>query len=253
MAFPSDDDPYPLSLPMMGSPDMTPYRPSSAGAADNFFGAQYSAIPLNDFDSLEAEQAYPEALLFAQAYGSTMQTAIPGPNNSHSSESSPGSSSNSSLQHQRQMSSNSSRSATYETDAIVSNQAQLHDSKMVSSNTNGGFAQRVAETSVTDPELNRQMNELFDFDSAANSPGKTVATEIRSEKPILGMAIPQYQRSPQQTAGNIIQSHNRVGPTVRSSVTAVPAILLPKHWDYPPLTHFISLGLSLRRLHPFEL
>ncbi|KAL8915389.1 MAG: hypothetical protein Q9171_000259 [Xanthocarpia ochracea] len=217
----------------MGSPDMTPYRLSSAGVVDNFFGAHYSAAPLNDFDSLEAEQAYPDALLLAQGYGPTMQTAIPGANNSHSSESSPGSSSNSSLQHQRQMSSNSSRSATYETDAFVSNQAQLHDSKVRSSSTNGGFAQRAAEASVTDHELNRQMDELFDFDSAANSPGKSVATEISSEKPILGMAIPQYQRSPQRTEGNIIQSHNRVGPLASRSVVSTPSSFKPESlWQH---------------------
>ncbi|KAL8791225.1 MAG: hypothetical protein Q9213_000182, partial [Squamulea squamosa] len=120
------------------------------------------------------------------------------------------------------MSSNSSRSATHETDAFASNSAQRPKLETGSSNTDGGLTHGLTETSVTDHELNQQMNELFDFDSAANSPGDSESIKMSPEMPILGMAIPQQLQSPLQNEGKHIQPQNHNGPTVRASVPAGP-------------------------------
>ncbi|KAL8769861.1 MAG: hypothetical protein Q9209_004299 [Squamulea sp. 1 TL-2023] len=121
------------------------------------------------------------------------------------------------------MSSSSSRSATHETNAFASDSARTTKSKTGSSNTNQDSTHGMTETSVTDHELNQQMNELFDFDSAANSPGDPESIEISPEKPILGMAIPQQLQPPLQTERKDIQPQNRNGPEVRAPVTAGPA------------------------------
>lgn len=167
---------------MMDSPDMTLYTPSSTGPMDNFFGEQYDGAPLDHFDHSEAGHGFPDASSPPDAgYDSTMQPFDSGAYNSQSSGSSPTSSPSSSIQHQRHESSNSSRSAP-----------------------------------ANDDELNRQMNELFDFESAANSPRGLASTQKSSEKPIRGMAIPQHERSPQQTGRQLIQPHSHVGPPVRN-------------------------------------
>lgn len=157
------------------------YRPSSTGPMDNFFGDQYDDVPSNHLDQTEAGHGFPEASssLPDAGYDSVVQPFDSGAYNSQSSGSSPTSSPSSSIQPQRHQSSNSSRSAP-----------------------------------ATDDELNRQMNELFDFDSAANSPGGSAFKQKSSEKTIRGMAIPQHEASPQQSGRQLIQSKSHIGPPV---------------------------------------
>ncbi|KAL8728234.1 MAG: hypothetical protein Q9166_005537 [cf. Caloplaca sp. 2 TL-2023] len=236
MAFRSDDDPYPLSLPTMDSPDTTAYRSSSIATADDLFGAPYPDQPMNDFDSFDIENVFPNAILSPRGdYGSILQSTNIAGNHSHSSESSPGSSSTSSIQHRRHVSSNSSRSATYETDRFVPTQAQMRKSNTGSSAIGMDAAQRTSETSTTDNDLDRQMNELFDFDSAANSPGDSVMTGTSSERPIPGMAIPQHQPSPQESERKSIQPGGHPHTTGSRSVVSTPSSFKPESsWQPPP-------------------
>ncbi|KAL8806578.1 MAG: hypothetical protein Q9182_001225 [Xanthomendoza sp. 2 TL-2023] len=201
MAFRPEDDPYPLSLPMMHSPNINPFIDDSTGTSDQFFGAPYMSPSREHFGHFEAEDAFSNAMLVPQpGYRPGIPPNNPARNKSHSSESSPTSSSTSSDQHRRNASSNSSSSATHEIDNSDPNRVQVHKSNMASSNMSLKTHQETTKVGTTDNDLDRQMNELFDFDSAATSPGDFIETETNSGKPIAGMSIPQYQQSQQNTA-----------------------------------------------------
>ncbi|KAL8808285.1 MAG: hypothetical protein Q9200_004323, partial [Gallowayella weberi] len=226
MAFRPEDDPYPLSLPMMHSPNMNPYTPESTGTSDQFFGAPYISPLREDFGHFEAEDVFSNAMLVPQSgYRPGRLPDNPTADKSHSSESSPSSSSNSSDQHRRHVSSNSSRSATHETDQSNPNPVQVQTPNMASSNISLKNNEETTKTEPTDNDLDRQMNELFDFDSAANSPGDSMETEKETEKetetetssgkPIPGMTIPQHQQSPQHTAKKVAKPQTLANLAVR--------------------------------------
>ncbi|KAL8683936.1 MAG: hypothetical protein Q9186_000147 [Xanthomendoza sp. 1 TL-2023] len=190
---------------------MDAYTPESTRASDQFLGAPYLGPPRNDFYHFGAEEVMSDTMLAPQpSYRPVIPPANPAVDNSHSSESSPSSSSTSSIQHRRHVSSNSSRSATHDNDHSLPNPVHVHKPNMASSNINVKPHQETTETGTTDNDLDRQMNELFDFDSAANSPGGSIATETSSGKPIPGMSIPQYQEPPQHTARTITQPQRLV-------------------------------------------
>lgn len=82
-------------------------------------------------------------------------------------------------------------------------------------------AKRNLDTMAAQSDIDQQMNELFDFDSAANSPGDSVTKEAVADKPIAGMVMPQDERSPQQSDRPILHPHNRRRPAVSSISTDI--------------------------------
>lgn len=185
MVFSVQDDPFAPSLPIMDSPEMTPYGPSSTTPVDDFFSEQYNdARPshLENFDPAPGLQDTTSS--HYPGYDNTVQPVDSAAYNSQSSGTSPTSSSSSSAQHERHVSSNSSRSAP-----------------------------------PTEDDLNRQMDALFDFTSASNSPGGGT-TQKSFERPIRGVAVPQHEPSPPQTEMLSSQRYGDEGPSVRSPVFA---------------------------------
>lgn len=216
MAFRKEDDPYPPSLPEMGSPYTSP--------PDHFFGPTYPAgDAMNDFDTLEAMNFFNDAVPLPHGeYGATIQPIDLCYDRPHSPPSTPTSSSNSSVQHQRHASSNSSRSATFESQAMVPAEAQMHRLRLGNSNAkNTDSPKRTLEAMKTENDLDRQMNELFDFDSAANSPGDSISTGISFNK---GVAMPQQEDSVPDTARPILQPHNQ-----RRLAVGAPCCIIPIH------------------------
>ncbi|KAL8816987.1 MAG: hypothetical protein Q9223_004095 [Gallowayella weberi] len=248
MAFRPEDDPYPLSLPMMHSPNMNPYTPESTGTSDQFFGAPYISPLREDFGHFEAEDVFSNAMLVPQSgYRPGRLPDNPTADKSHSSESSPSSSSNSSDQHRRHVSSNSSRSATHETDQSNPNPVQVQTPNMASSNISLKNNEETTKTEPTDNDLDRQMNELFDFDSAANSPGDSMETEKETEKetetetssgkPIPGMTIPQHQQSPQHTAKKVAKPQTLAILAASRSTVSTPCSFKPENSFHNPNPH----------------
>ncbi|KAL8749673.1 MAG: hypothetical protein Q9184_006717 [Pyrenodesmia sp. 2 TL-2023] len=229
MAFTKEDDPYPPSLPEMGSP--------YTSSADHFFGPTYPAGgATSDFDTLEAINFFNDAVQLPHGeYGATIQPVNRCYDRPHSPPSTSTSSSNSSVQHQRHASSNSSRSATFESQAMVPAEAQMHRLRLGNSNAKiTESPKRTLEAMKTENDLDRQMNELFDFDSAANSPGDSISTGISFDKPIAGVAMPQQEDSLLDTARPILQPYNQRRLVTDRSVVSTPSSFKPESsWEYP--------------------
>lgn len=206
MAFRLEDDPYPLSLPTMDSSDIDFFGEPSSGEGNHVFGAPYPGVAANDFETPHAEDAFSNTIPFTKSkLGTAIQPATLAATIFHSTESSPASSSSSSTQHHRHASSNSSRSVTFETGSFIPDETQMHRLKIENSKMGAPSPKRSLDVVINERDADQQMNDLFDFDSAANSPGDSVATETSSNKPIAGIAMPQNVPSPHQTQKQILQ------------------------------------------------
>ncbi|KAL8898449.1 MAG: hypothetical protein Q9207_006690, partial [Kuettlingeria erythrocarpa] len=226
MAFTKEDDPYPPSLPEMG----LPYTSS----ADYFFDQTYSSGVTNGFDVSETMNFFDDAVPLPHGkHGATVHPVNLYCDRPHSPPSTPTSSSNSSVQHQRHASSNSSRSATIESQTMVPAEAQMHRLRLGSSNAKPTEpSNRTLEAMKTENDLDRQMNELFDFDSAANSPGDPISPAISFEKPIARVAIPQPENSLPNTDRLVLQTCNH-----RRSAVGAPSL---NNAHTPPHPLFLS-------------
>ncbi|KAL8705032.1 MAG: hypothetical protein Q9201_001839 [Fulgogasparrea decipioides] len=221
----------------MSSPDLSFFGSSSSTAADHFFGAPYPADTDNDFDAFETEHPFPNATPFSHpGFHTALGPADAGIKPSHSTETSPASSSNSSTQHHRHASSNSSRSATFETGPIDSDEARMHNLKIEGSQETG-FTAASLDSMTREQDLDRQMGELFDFDSAANSPGKSVPTETSSNKPIVGVAVPHLEPSPHQAQLQISQPQKHERSEAPRSIVSNPSKFNPQNFRLYPAAH----------------
>lgn len=97
----------------------------------------------------------------------------------------------------------------------------MHRLRLESSKSNGDSPKRTLEAMKNENDLDRQMNELFDFDSAANSPGDSISTETSSHKPIAGMAMPRYEQPTQKTERSILQPHNQRRQAVGALILSI--------------------------------
>ncbi|KAL9033847.1 MAG: hypothetical protein Q9180_005731, partial [Flavoplaca navasiana] len=194
MVFSIQDDPFARSLPMMDSPEMTPYGPSSTAPVDDFFTEQYNDAPPSHFENFELAPGLPDTKpSHDPGYDNTMQFVDSAAYNSQSSGTSPTSSSSSPTQHERHVSSNSSRSAP-----------------------------------LTEDDLNRQMDSMFDFTSASNSPGGG-RTQKSFQKPIRGMAMPQHELSPPQTEVQSSQRYGDEGPSTSPPTVSTTSTFKPEN------------------------
>ncbi|KAL8709801.1 MAG: hypothetical protein Q9220_005587 [cf. Caloplaca sp. 1 TL-2023] len=189
----------------------------------NFFDDPFPAISNSEFEQLNSDYPFP-------SWPSSGSQAINQPSNgtprpSNSSGSSP--SSDSSNQHRRHESSNSSRSAGIDSDPLMVDTVQNLQQKWVLPITKADPPKRSIERMSVDDDLDRHMNNLFDFDSAANSRGNSVSTETSASKSIAGLAIPQYQESPRR-AEIPIQKRNR--PNL--SIPPRPPVSTPASFQY---------------------
>ncbi|KAL8838902.1 MAG: hypothetical protein Q9176_004837, partial [Flavoplaca citrina] len=178
----------------MDSPEMTPYGPSSTAPVDDFFTEQYNDAPPSHFENFELAPGLSDTnSLHDPGYDNTMQFVDSAAYNSQSSGTSPTSSSSSSTQHERHVSSNSSRSAP-----------------------------------LTEDDSNRQMDSMFDFTSASNSPGGD-RTQKSFQKPIRGMAMPQHELSPPQTEVQSSQRYGDEGPSTSPPAVSTTSTFKPEN------------------------
>lgn len=217
MALRTDDDPYPPSLPRMNSPDMSLYGQSSSASANHPFDQLYPDNAADAIDGSDAEHAFSDALQMPpESYETTVHPAdlslgtFPSPESSASSSRSSG-------EHKRHASSNSSRSATFEYESLVPDAAQMNKLRLEGYKTTAESPKRDLDAIAAQSDIDRQMNELFDFDSAANSPGDSVTTKTSADKSISGMVMSQDERSPYQPERPILHPQNRKRPAVSSS------------------------------------
>ncbi|KAL8951180.1 MAG: hypothetical protein Q9222_002840 [Ikaeria aurantiellina] len=180
----------------MDSPSRRLHGPPSASTSSNFFDEPFPTIPTNDFDQFSSDYTFPSWTPHAPR--TTMRPPNGNANPSNSSNSSPVSSIDSSNQHRRHESSNSSRSAGLDPDPLLLDTAQNIRPKCIPARTQADPPKRPLDTTNAEEDLDRQMSELFDFESAANSPGGSVSTATSANKSIAGLAIPQYQESPRR-------------------------------------------------------
>ncbi|KAL8841794.1 MAG: hypothetical protein Q9170_000827 [Blastenia crenularia] len=231
MAFRTEDDPYPLSLPKMDSPDMNLYRQPSTASAKHSFVQEYPGYHTNGFDSFDADQLFSDTIqLLPKEYGTTVHPAdlsldtFQSPQSSASSTSSPG-------QHKRHASSNSS---TFDFESIVPDEAQMQDVRLKRSSANVEPPKRPLDTMTAENDVDRQMNELFDFDSAANSPGDSLSTEISNDKPITAIAMPYKEQTVHASGRPTLQPRNHKRPATSRSVASTPSSFKPESsWEYP--------------------
>ena len=215
MAFRQDDDPYPLSLPSMDSPNMSFCGPSMNASNKHSFGQSNPSVTENDFDNPFTEDIFSAARQLAPGNdGTTVHPANLSLDSFHTPDSSV-SSSSSSGQHNRNASSNSSRSATFDFGFVVPD--QMHKLRLEGSKVNGEVPKREHDTMSKEDDVDRQMNELFDFESAANSPGESVPMETSNDKPIAGFAMPEHEISPRRLERPILQPRHRKRPAVSDS------------------------------------
>lgn len=204
-----------------GSPDMTLYGPSLTTSAKHSFNQFYPEDGANDFDALDVGYVFADAIqLPSGRYQSTVHPANLSLDNFHSPESS-ASSSSSSGQHKRNTSSSSSRSATFEFESIGPNEAQWRKLKLESSKASAEWSPKNLDIMTSENDLDRQMNELFDFDSAANSPEDSFSTETSTDRPIAGITMPQDERSPHKSERPILQAPNQKRPAVSAPFTKI--------------------------------
>ncbi|KAL8995207.1 MAG: hypothetical protein Q9169_004995 [Polycauliona sp. 2 TL-2023] len=178
------NDHFPGSMPMMDS-EGEPNETWPETMLDGFNG-QYDGLPSDGMEISEAGLDLSTFFPPPAGYQSAAQPVASTPFNSQSSGSSPPSSPTSSMQANRHESSNSSRSATAEAEQI------------------------------------RQMDTMFDFDSAANSSKGPMQSRQAVGKTIRGMAIPHEKQSPQQTQMQLSQRCDRVGPSASQSAVSTP-------------------------------
>ncbi|KAL9589926.1 MAG: hypothetical protein Q9203_001281 [Teloschistes exilis] len=206
MAFLPEGDPYPASLPMMGSPTMNPYGNLSLETAEDFFNDGYNETSPRYPSNLDAIPFTPAA------FATATQLANFDPNIYHTDDTSPTSSSDSSTQHHRHASSNSSRSVALETAPVTPEAAQKHDLMTARTKPAENSSKRSLDAMRGESEDDRKMSEIFDFDSAANSPGNGITTDTGYQKPIVGLPLLPSESHPRPTQKKITQSQKHERP-----------------------------------------
>ncbi|KAL9594179.1 MAG: hypothetical protein Q9219_007177 [cf. Caloplaca sp. 3 TL-2023] len=218
----------------MDSPDMSLYESLVSNAAKPNLDQSYSDSAANDFGDLDPDSLFTDAMqLQSDGYGTTVHPADLNPHLFQSPESS-ASSSSSSGQHNRNASSDSSRSVTFDFDTTMSDGAQMHHPKLDRPWTNAESLDRGVDGVAVGSSLDRQMDQLFDFDSAANSPGDSVAITSSKDKPIGGVGMPQIERPPSKMERPILNAHVQKRPVTARSVASTPSSFKPESsWGYP--------------------
>lgn len=200
MAFNTEDDPYPPSLPKMGSPGMTLCEPASLLPSHPSSGEAFPGDAVNDYDRFEVGDFFRDATTsLGHECAGTVRPEDLSLDRASSLSASPTSSSNSSIQHQRHPSSNSSRSATFGSQSGVPDEAPMHKLRLESAKALAESPKRTLEPISAQEDMDLQMNALFDFDSAANSPRDSATREGSLDKATSGLTTTQCK----QTPGNI--------------------------------------------------
>ncbi|KAI4096106.1 MAG: hypothetical protein LQ344_001169 [Seirophora lacunosa] len=180
MAFSTENDPYPPSLPKMGSPGMALYEEFSTYPSSSQALLDHA---INDFDGFEIDDFFRHATTSSgHECGGTVRPADLSLDRGSSPSSSPASSPSSSIQHERHTSSNSSRSATFGSQSGVPDEAPMHRLRLETSKTTAESLKRTLEPMNAQKEVDMQMHALFDFDSAANNPGESASLEGSFDK-----------------------------------------------------------------------
>lgn len=212
----------------MDSPNMSYQAQPSTGPIHYPFDQLYLDSSTNTNYRSDPDHAFSEFLKMPSVvHETTIHPAALALNHFPSPESS-ASSSRSSGEHRRHPSSNSSRSATFEFGACALDTPQMSKSKLDGYQSTFESAKRNLDTMAAQSNVDQQMNELFDFDSAANSPGCPVTTETSADKPVAGMVMPQDERSPHQTERQILHPYNRRRPANSRSVASTPSSFKPQ-------------------------
>lgn len=108
----------------------------------------------------------------------------------------PDSLSGSSVQHQRSSSFHSSHSRLPDTDIAMADEDQVPAWSTIENVGENRSANDVGTTNVpTTPEVNVGMDQMFDFESAASSPGPCLDSKLGLKTPIKTMKMP-YRSSP---------------------------------------------------------
>ncbi|KAL9031768.1 MAG: hypothetical protein Q9196_000245 [Gyalolechia fulgens] len=212
----------------MESPIMSPYGQTSTASANHPFDQLYPHSAVDAIDDSDAEHAFSDAMqIVPPGYEATVHPAdlsldtFPSPQSSASSSRSSG-------EHKRHASSNSSRSATFEFESLIPDAVQMNKLKLDGYKPTAESPKRHPDAMAAQSYLDRQMNDLFDFDSAANSPGDCVTTEASADKPIPGVVIPQDEQSLYRPERPILYPHNQKRPAASRSVASTPSSFKPE-------------------------
>ncbi|KAI4257997.1 MAG: hypothetical protein LQ352_001387 [Teloschistes flavicans] len=183
----------------MASPSMNPYRNISLETTEDFFNTGYSETSLRYPNNLDPVPLSP--IEFATA----TQPANFDANLYNTDDTSLSSSSNSSTQHHRHASSNSSRSVAPETAPVTPDAFQMHDFIKVNPKPGENTSKRSLDAMTRESEADRQMNEIFDFDTATNSPGYSATTDTSYHRPTKGLSLLPSESRPRQTQKRLTQ------------------------------------------------
>ncbi|KAI4119827.1 MAG: hypothetical protein LQ345_000294 [Seirophora villosa] len=230
MAFSTENDPYPPSLPKMGSPGMALYEEFSAYPSPSQAFLDHA---INDFDGFEIDDFFRHATTSSgHECGGTVRPADLSLDRGSSPSSSPASSPSSSIQHERHTSSNSSRSATFGSQSGVPDEAPMHRLRPETSKTTAESLKRTLEPMNAQKDVDMQMHALFDFDSAANNPGESASLEGSFDKPKSGVIMPQCEQTPRNIERPILQPHNQRRPATNGSAVSIPTSFRPgRIWE----------------------
>lgn len=231
MAFSTEDDPYPPSLPKMGSPGMTLCEPASLLPLHPSSGEAFPGDTANDYDRFEVGDFFRDATTsLGHECAGTVRPADLSLDRASSLSASPTSSSNSSIQHQRHPSSNSSRSATFGSQSGVPDEAPMHKLRLESAKALAESPKRTLEPTSAQEDMDLQMNALFDFDSAANSPGDSATREGSLDKATSGLKTTQCKQTPRNIERPIHTPHNQsrhmVGAFRMRSLHTPPVVMM---------------------------
>ncbi|KAL8970073.1 MAG: hypothetical protein Q9197_004003 [Variospora fuerteventurae] len=242
MAFSTEDDPYPPSLPKMGSPGMTLCEPASLLPSHPSSGEAFPGDTVKDYDRFEVGDFFRDATIsIGHECAGTVRPADLSLDRASSLSASPTSSSNSSIQHQRHPSSNSSRSATFGSQSGVPDEAPMHKLRLESAKALAESPKRTLEPTSAQEDMDLQMNALFDFDSAANSPGDSAMREDSLDKATSGLTTTQCKQTPGNIERPIHTPRNQKRHMSNRSVVSTTSSFRPERiWktyalpDHPP-------------------
>ncbi|KAL8652013.1 MAG: hypothetical protein Q9210_002938 [Variospora velana] len=232
MAFSTEDDPYPPSLPKMGSPGMTLCEPASLLPSHPSSSEAFPGDTVNDFDRFEVGDFFRDATTSSgHECGGTVRPADLSLDRASSLSASP-TSSNSSMQHQRHPSSNSSRSATFGSQSGVPDEAPMHKLRLESAKAPAESPKRTLQSTSAQKDMDLQMNALFDFDSAANSPRDCATREGSLDKATSRLTTTQYEQTPRNIERPIHTAHNQRRHMNNRSVVSTSSSFRPgRIWE----------------------
>lgn len=217
-------DPFPSSLPSFITPTSMNSHPSTSDGSSqaDFFD---SAFALDSAEHAVLNHGLPDSAYRPQTSTepnsgrSPMSTTLQGLSFSPSPESSPpDSSSDSSVQHQRKGSSNSSHSGLLGGDVAMVDEDQVAAwsaaEGMAGIQSSSNLGSQLLPNTIDFDFSNNTMDNVFDFDSAASSPGPHADLHIVDNSQLYNVNMPY--RSPQ----NCVFPRGRA-PGHRSAASAV--------------------------------